>query len=79
MVVSNLDVINVGNDKYLTYKFLKKNSLAYPKTFLENEMDEALSNLSFPMIIKPRNGYRSIDVFKVNTEKELRKKTLANC
>lgn len=74
IVVSDLDTITIGDDKYLTYKFLKENSLLYPKTFLEDEIDEALVNLSFPMIIKPRNGYRSIDVFLVNTEEELKKK-----
>lgn len=74
VIVSDLNTINIGDDKYLTYEFLKENSLFYPETFLESEIEEALSKLSFPMILKPRNGYRSIDVFLVKTEEELRKK-----
>lgn len=74
IVVSNLEVINIGDDKYLTYKFLKKNSFNHPKTFLSKDIDLALKKLSFPMIIKPRKGFRSINVFLVNTEKELRQK-----
>lgn len=74
VVVSDLETINIADDKYLTYEFLKNNSLYYPKTFLENEIDEALAELSFPMIVKPRNGYRSIDVFLIKSELELREK-----
>mgnify|MGYP000886484357 CR=1 FL=1 len=74
IVVSNLEVINIGDDKYLTYKFLKKNSFNFPETFLAKDIDIALKKLSFPMIIKPRKGFRSINVFLVKTEKELRQK-----
>jgi carbamoyl-phosphate synthase large subunit len=72
IVVSNLDVINIGNDKYLTYKFLKKNLLNHPKTYLEHEIDFAIKELGFPLILKPRIGYRSINVFTIYDEKELR-------
>ena len=74
IVVSNLDVIKICHDKYLTFKFLKENSFAHPKTFLKNDIERALKKLSFPIVIKPRSGSRSTDVLLVNTEKELRKK-----
>jgi len=74
IVVSNLDVINIGNDKYLTYEFLKKNLLNHPKTYLEHEIDVAVKELGFPLILKPRIGYRSINVFTIFDEKELRLK-----
>lgn len=76
VVVSNEEVIKIADDKYLTYEFLKENNLYYPETFLPSEIEMAIKKerIKFPMIIKPRNGYRSIDVFLVHTEKELLEK-----
>lgn len=72
IVVSDPKVINIGNDKYLTYKFLKNNNLSHPKTFLPDECD--FDNLKWPVIIKPRIGARSRDVFKVENKKDLLEK-----
>lgn len=76
VVVSTDETVSIADDKYLTYEFLKKNNLFYPATFLENSIDEAIKNnkIDFPMIIKPRNGYRSIDVFLVSNKEELEDK-----
>ncbi len=73
VVVSDEKSISIADDKYLTYEFLKDNNLYYPYTCLEDEIDDALkeNKIEFPVIIKPRNGYRSIDVFLVNNKKEL--------
>ena len=45
-------------------------------TFLQSEVDDALDvkELHFPMIVKPRNGYRSVDVHLVNDKTELNDK-----
>lgn len=76
VVVSSKESIEIADDKYLTYKFLKENGLYHPLTFLESEINQAIeSNLiDFPMIVKPRNGYRSIDVYMVKDVEELRDK-----
>lgn len=67
IMVSSERVIEIGNDKYLTYQFLKKNHLSYPYTFLPEEKE--LKKLNFPLIVKPRVGARSVGVYKVeNTE-----------
>jgi len=73
IVVSDEKTICIGNDKYETYKFLKKNNLYHPKTFLETEILHAIKSqeIEFPIIVKPRNGYRSIDVYLVTNEEEL--------
>lgn len=61
IIVSNLKTIQIANDKFLTYKFLKEAKLNFPKT---NKLSEiSLNELSFPKILKPRIGYRSRNVF----------------
>ncbi|MFT5250185.1 MAG: carbamoyl-phosphate synthase large subunit [Ulvibacter sp.] len=72
VIVSSMEVIKKGNDKYLTYKFLKDNGLAYPETYLPDEID--FMSLSFPVIVKPRVGARSVGVYKVNNILELESK-----
>jgi carbamoyl-phosphate synthase large subunit len=69
IIVSSENVINIGNDKYLTYLFLKENGLSHPLTYLPEECD--FSSLTFPMIVKPRVGARSIGVYKVNSVTDL--------
>ena len=73
VVVSSENAIKVADDKYLTYQFLKDCQLNHPLTFLEGEIDSAINKkeIFFPMIVKPRNGYRSIDVYVVNNKSEL--------
>ena len=72
IVVSSKEVIETGNDKYLTYKFLKKNNLFYPETWLPHEIN--FDKIIFPLILKPRVGARSIGVHKVNSKKEFDEK-----
>lgn len=72
IMVSSEEVVRVGNDKYLTYKFLKDNDLHYPLTFLPHELKN--EKIQFPVIIKPRVGARSVGVFKVHTLKEFDEK-----
>ncbi len=72
VIVSSENVINISNDKYLTYKFLEDNNLNPPKTFLKNEAFQ--DQLNFPLIVKPRVGASSINVFKVNSMDELNEK-----
>ncbi|MDY0328076.1 MAG: ATP-grasp domain-containing protein [Arcobacteraceae bacterium] len=76
IVVSDEETVKIADDKYETYKFLKENNLYYPKTFLQNEIKKALETkeIEFPLVIKPRNGYRSINVFVVSNENELYEK-----
>lgn len=69
VIVSSEEVINIGDDKYLTYQFLKDNGLYYPKSYLPNEIDTM--DLTYPVIIKPRKGARSVGVSSVNSKEEL--------
>ena len=74
VVVSDYSVIEVCNDKWKTYQFLKENGFNAPQTFIS--IEEALEqikigNLKLPVIIKPRWGMGSIAVFEAETEEEL--------
>lgn len=73
ILVSNSDTINIADDKYLTAKFLKDNGFYFPKTYLLHEVGDALEKnlIEFPVIVKPRNGYRSVDVYEVKNKKDL--------
>lgn len=70
--VSNLDTIKIANDKYLTYQFLKKNKLPYPKTSLINHKNSFfyLKKYKFPFILKNRFGTSAKNVYKVNNLRE---------
>lgn len=70
VIVSNENVLNVCNDKYSTYLFLKKNEFNVPKTYIS--LDEAISNNIYPVIVKPRWGMGSIGIYKADDEAELR-------
>lgn len=69
IIISSLDAIKIGNDKYLTYQFLRDNNLYYPVTNLPN--DVKFDEINYPVIIKPRVGARSRGVFKVDNKEEL--------
>lgn len=61
-------VIEIADDKYSTYKFLKDNDFNAPNTVFPDNVD--LANLQYPVIVKPRVGCRSIGVYKVNNIQE---------
>lgn len=69
VMVSATDVVEIANDKYLTYKFLSSNNLPHPNSYLPDEID--YDELTFPVIIKPRKGARSVGVFKVENKESL--------
>ncbi|MBN2410751.1 ATP-grasp domain-containing protein [candidate division KSB1 bacterium] len=62
VIVSSPKVIKIGNDKWETFLFLKRNGFNAPHTFLphqEKEIKEFLAQKGFPVIIKPRSGSAS--------------------
>lgn len=71
VIVSDTKVIDIGNDKYLTYKFLKENGLNAPDTLLLDEVDT--NTIRLPVIIKPRQGARSKGVELITDENRLKK------
>ena len=75
VVVSDKEFVKICNDKWFTYNYLTDNKIETPKTFLSIETAiEALKNneISFPLIIKPRWGMGSLEIFTADNENELR-------
>jgi carbamoyl-phosphate synthase large subunit len=64
VIVPDSNIVEIADDKYKTYQFLKEHGFFYPQTYLTNEIDKNF-NL-FPIIAKPRIGCRSIGVEKID-------------
>ena len=63
VIISDLDIINICNDKWKTYQFLVKNKFYTPKTYLTLQQTLlALDSgeIHFPIVVKPRFGCGSI-------------------
>ncbi|MBU2541476.1 MAG: ATP-grasp domain-containing protein [Candidatus Omnitrophica bacterium] len=60
-------ILNTFFDKYKTINFLKKNNLPHPKTFLIENFNK---QLKYPLIIKPRKGYGSKQLIRINKPNE---------
>ena len=77
IIVSELQTIELADDKWLTAEFLRKNALPYSESFVSNNIDlvvEKASQFGFPVIVKSRTGTSSRDVYIVNSPEELIKK-----
>lgn len=74
VLVSNPEVIQIADDKYLTYNFLKNNGLYYPQTSLFEDFNGSF--IKFPCILKPRFGWGSRNVFVVENMEDLRNKVV---
>lgn len=69
VVVSPFNAIEISDDKYRTYQFLRENDLFFPSTVLGDKVE--LSEVEYPVIVKPRVGCRSIGVSIAKNEGEL--------
>lgn len=74
VAVSDPYVIEIANDKWLTYEFLVRNNIATPKSYISlNDVRSALSmgEIQYPLFIKPRWGMGSIAIFRADSTDEL--------
>jgi carbamoyl-phosphate synthase large subunit len=66
VLISEPETIRVTRDKWSTYNHLKE-IVPIPKSFINKEDID----IDFPLLIKPRRGSGSIDVYKIDSKKEL--------
>jgi carbamoyl-phosphate synthase large subunit len=72
IVVSPLQTIDIADDKYLTYRFLREKGFAVPESCLPGGEEELLDTVGYPLIVKPRVGARAVGVSMVRNRAELR-------
>lgn len=65
VIVSDSSIVEICNDKWKTYQFLKENGFHAPASFLN--LSEVISRiavgkLNYPIVVKPRYGCGSISV-----------------
>lgn len=72
VVVSRPEVIEIADNKFLTYQKLSRNNILVPKTFMLDDYLSKKKDIKFPVVIKPTiNGSRSLGVSTLSSPKEL--------
>lgn len=72
IVVSEPEVIDICDDKLLTYIFLSKNNILTPSTYTLNDFLNRKNAIDFPLVVKPRKGgARSKNVFLLKRKLDL--------
>lgn len=75
VIVSDVDFVDICNDKWKTFVFLQSHCFNVPKTYLnliDVYKDLRRNELNFPLIVKPRWGMGSISVYQADNENELK-------
>lgn len=70
VAVSSEATGQICNDKYRTWEFAATNGIETPRTRLA--LDVNYDDVRYPVVVKPRNGRGSIQVFTAHSETELR-------
>jgi carbamoyl-phosphate synthase large subunit len=70
--LSDLETILICGDKYHTYRFFSEHQFPTPQSWLPEELEGKGVKLSYPLIVKPRHGLGSLDVFRVEDSLDLK-------
>ncbi|HLQ77931.1 MAG TPA: ATP-grasp domain-containing protein [Terriglobia bacterium] len=60
----------ICNDKYETFLFCRRNGISAPETILAKDIEGR--NFQYPVVVKPRFGRGSVNVFNVQSDEQLR-------
>lgn len=81
IIVSSPSVVRIADDKYLTYQFMKENGFSPPDSRLPGDYSglsdlpdgakELISLYGYPLVVKPRNGARSVGFHLVKNDAEM--------
>ncbi len=73
VVVSPRNVVEIACDKWKTHQFLVEHGFDAPATVLGNDphLDRFIEEIRFPLVVKPRKGSGSKDLYIVSEKDEL--------
>ena len=71
VIVSSAEAVESGYDKWKTFQFLSTNGFLTPKTILSKNVESVLAQLECPIIIKPRWGSASTNLFIALSEEDV--------
>lgn len=71
VLVSSSKVVEIADDKYLTYRFFNDAGFDCPQSCLPEDREALIERAGFPLIVKPRIGARSVGVSIVRNREEL--------
>ncbi len=74
VLVNPIEVVQTGSDKLMTGKFLQDNRFPCLPTVMASDdagVEQLIRNDGFPLIVKPRQGFSSKNVFLVNSRAEV--------
>ncbi|MCK9210001.1 MAG: ATP-grasp domain-containing protein [Ignavibacteriaceae bacterium] len=73
-IVNNYEAVTICNDKWETFKFLDSHSIGTPYTyyFKDGELNENELKLEYPVLLKPRVGRGSQNIFIIHNTEELK-------
>jgi carbamoyl-phosphate synthase large subunit len=71
VLVNELDVIKIARDKWETYRFLKSHNLSCAESCLPENRDMFIKEFGFPIVVKPREGFGSVNFFVTNSIDEI--------
>jgi carbamoyl-phosphate synthase large subunit len=70
VAISSEQTGHICNDKFQTWEFCQENGISAPLTRLASDID--WDSLQYPVIVKPRFGRGSVNVFTVRNAEQLR-------
>ena len=68
-LVGPIDLISKARDKWKTFEFCKINDLPHAASALPSDREEFAREFGFPLVVKPREGYGSVQ-FNIAKNKE---------
>lgn len=71
VLVSSPETVEISRDKLRTYEFLTNQGFEAPATVLAQNAKKLIETVGFPLVVKPRYGSASNDLFVVTDATEL--------
>jgi len=69
VMISDEEMIEISRDKFKTFERMNQIGIPSPKTIVGNDL--ASDSISYPIILKPRNGSSSKGIFVINDKNQL--------